>query len=89
MRLWASAAISGAALQQPGHPLQGFSCGIGIAHGPAVAGRLGTPDQFKVGVFGPVVNRAAQSRITDKALSHPILLDDGAAAALDLTHGSH
>jgi adenylate cyclase len=77
------------AAQQPGHPLQGFSCGIGIAHGPAVAGRLGTPDQFKVGVFGPVVNRAARLESLTKHFRAPILLDDGVAAALNLSHGSH
>ena len=46
--------------RQPGHRLAGFACGLGIAHGPAIAGRIGTHDQFKVGVFGPVVNRAAR-----------------------------
>jgi len=77
------------AAQQPGHPLQGFSCGIGIAHGPAVAGRLGTPDQFKVGVFGPVVNRAARLESLTKYFRAPILLDDGAAAALEQGRTSH
>jgi adenylate cyclase len=77
------------AAQQPGHPLQGFSCGIGIAHGPAVAGRLGTPDQFKVGVFGPVVNRAARLESMTKYFHLPILLDDAAAAALEQARTSH
>ena len=58
-----------------GHPLSGFACGIGIAHGPAVTGRLGTRDQAKIGVFGPVVNRAARLEGATKALSVPILID--------------
>lgn len=71
------------AAQQPGHPLYGFSCGIGIAHGSAFAGRLGTLDQFKVGVFGPVVNLAARLESMTKYFKVPILLDDNAARALD------
>jgi len=58
------------------HPLSGFACGIGIAHGPAVTGRLGTRDQAKIGVFGPVVNRAARLEGVTKALRVPILIDD-------------
>ncbi len=46
--------------QQKGNRLANFACGLGLSHGPAIAGRIGTPDQFKVGVFGPVVNRAAR-----------------------------
>jgi len=38
----------------------GFRCGIGIAHGRAVAGRIGTTDQVKVTAFGPVVNLASR-----------------------------
>ena len=77
------------AAQTPGHPLHEFSCGIGIAHGAAVAGRLGTPDQFKVGVFGPVVNRASRLESMTKFFQVPILLDDGAAAKLDYHRTSH
>jgi adenylate cyclase len=77
------------AAQTPGHPLHGFSCGIGIAHGPAVAGRLGTADQFKVGVFGPVVNRAARLESMTKFFQLPILLDDSAASKLDYHRTSH
>src|SRR5262249_21927668 len=46
--------------QEAGKPLAGFACGIGIASGPTFAGKLGTFDQFKVGVFGPVVNLASR-----------------------------
>jgi adenylate cyclase len=77
------------AAQTPGHPLHGFSCGIGLAHGSAVAGRLGTPDQFKVGVFGPVVNRASRLESMTKFFQVPILLDDSAAAKLDYHRTSH
>ena len=31
----------------------GFQVGIGIGHGPGIAGKIGTPEQAKVGVFGP------------------------------------
>ena len=37
-----------------------FSVGIGIAHGRAVAGQIGTDQQSKIGVFGPVVNQCAR-----------------------------
>src|SRR6202012_5572414 len=32
------------------HALSGFDVGIGIAHGSAIAGRLGTDQQIKIGV---------------------------------------
>src|SRR4029077_18505507 len=37
----------------------GLRCGVGIAPGPAYAGRLGTFDQAKISVFGPRVNLAS------------------------------
>jgi adenylate cyclase len=61
------------------HPLANFSCGIGLAHGPAIAGRLGTLDQFKVGVFGPVVNLASRLESLTKVYRVPILTDEGVA----------
>jgi adenylate cyclase len=57
------------------HPLTDFVCGIGLASGPAVAGKLGTADQAKIGVFGPVVNRAARLEAATKKLRVPILVD--------------
>ncbi|HUP77727.1 MAG TPA: adenylate/guanylate cyclase domain-containing protein, partial [Pirellula sp.] len=42
------------------HALSGFRAGLGIATGRAVAGRIGTVDQVKVTVFGPVVNLASR-----------------------------
>ncbi|MDX1944159.1 MAG: adenylate/guanylate cyclase domain-containing protein, partial [Pirellulaceae bacterium] len=59
-----------------GHgPLADFACGIGIAAGPVVAGMLGTDDQRKIGVFGPVVNLAARLESMTKQIGASILLD--------------
>ncbi len=57
-------------------PLSGFRCGIGIATGEAVAGKLGTAGQFKTDVFGPVVNLASRLEGITKQLRVPILADD-------------
>jgi adenylate cyclase len=70
------------AAQQKTNRLAGFACGLGLAHGPAVAGRIGTPDQFKVGVFGPVVNRAARLESLTKRFRVSILIDEAAAERL-------
>ncbi|MCC6509368.1 MAG: adenylate/guanylate cyclase domain-containing protein [Pirellulaceae bacterium] len=64
---------------EPGHPLAGFRAGIGIASGPAVAGRIGTIDQVKVTVFGPVVNLASRLEGMTKQLQTPILIDEATA----------
>jgi adenylate cyclase len=66
----------GAATGKRGGALSGFACGVGIAHGLAMAGRLGTMDQFKVGVFGPVVNLAARLESMTKHVGVPILVDE-------------
>lgn len=68
--------------QKPGRALAGFGCGIGIATGPAVAGRLGTLDQFKVDVFGPTVNLAARLETMTKLLRVPIVVDEVSAQRL-------
>ena len=68
--------------EDPDHPLARFACGIGLAHGPAVAGRLGTPDQFKVDVFGPIVNLAARLESMTKRFGVPILVDEACASRL-------
>ena len=65
--------------QRPGHPLANFQMGIGIASGPAVAGKIGTVDQAKVSVFGPVVNLASRLEGMTKILHAPILLDEETA----------
>jgi adenylate cyclase len=77
------------AAQKPGNPLAGFACGIGLAHGRAIAGRLGTAEQFKVGVFGPVVNRAARLESMTKFFQVPILVDEAVATRLSRAEGSH
>lgn len=59
-----------------GHPLANFSMGIGIAHGRAVAGKIGTRDQVKVTVFGPVVNLASRLESMTKQLRVPIVMDE-------------
>jgi len=65
--------------RRPGHPLAGFRAGIGLATGRAVAGRLGTRDQGKVSVFGPVVNLASRLEGMTKLLHVPILIDEPTA----------
>ncbi len=70
------------AAQKPDNPLAGFACGIGIASGVAFAGKLGTYDQFKVSVFGPVVNLASRLESMTKQLQVPILLDERSARLL-------
>jgi adenylate cyclase len=64
-----------AAAPMPDHPLADFQVGIGLATGNAVAGRIGTEDQVKVTVFGPLVNRASRLEGMTKLLHAPILLD--------------
>ncbi|MFO0884855.1 MAG: adenylate/guanylate cyclase domain-containing protein [Pirellulales bacterium] len=56
--------------------LANFRVGIGLASGRAVAGKIGTSDQVKVTVFGPVVNLAARLEGMTKLLRVPILLDE-------------
>ncbi len=55
--------------------LSGFRMGIGIATGRAVADKIGTVDQVKVTVFGPVVNLASRLESMTKVLRAPILID--------------
>ena len=61
------------------HPLADFEMGIGITHGRAVAGKIGTAEQVKVTVFGPVVNLASRLESMTKQLRVPILLDETTA----------
>ncbi len=55
--------------------LGGFQTGIGIASGKAVAGKIGSSDQVKVTVFGPVVNLAARLEAMTRAFGVAILVD--------------
>ena len=73
-------AAGAADLNQGGRPLTDFRVGIGIASGKAVAGKIGTVDQVKVTVFGPVVNLASRLEGMTKILKAPILVDSVTAA---------
>ncbi len=53
-----------------------FRCGIGIASGRAVAGRIGTVDQVKVTAFGPVVNLASRLEGLTKVFGVEIIVDE-------------
>jgi adenylate cyclase len=65
--------------RDPAHPLYGFRAGIGIATGRAVAGGIGSPEQAKVTVFGPVVTLASRLQDMTKLLRAPILIDEATA----------
>ncbi len=67
------------AAQRDDHPLTDFRVGIGMATGPAVAGKIGTIDQVKVTVFGPVVNLASRLETMTKILRAPVLIDEETA----------
>lgn len=56
--------------------LDGFHVGIGIATGRAIAGRIGTRDHAKIGIFGPVVNLASRLEGLTKKVGATILMDD-------------
>lgn len=64
------------AARRDDHPLTDFRVGIGVATGPAVAGKIGTVDQVKVTVFGPVVNLASRLETMTKVLRAPLLIDE-------------
>ncbi len=65
-----------------GYDAGGFRCGIGIASGRAVAGRIGTVDQVKVTAFGPVVNLASRLEGLTKAFGAEVIIDQATAAAI-------
>lgn len=71
--------------------LEGFSVGVGIAHGRAIAGQIGTSAQAKVGVFGPVVNQGSRMEGMSKQFGVPIVVDettaDFAARFLEASEG--
>jgi adenylate cyclase len=64
----------------PGHPLADFKIGIGLANGRAIAGRIGSDEQAKLGVFGPVVNLGSRLEGMTKQFGVPILMDEACAA---------
>jgi adenylate cyclase len=59
-----------------------FRVGIGMASGRAVAGKIGTADQVKVTVFGPVANLAARLESLTRRVHAQILVDPAIAAAI-------
>lgn len=69
-----------AAAARPDDPLADFQLGLGLATGKAVAGKIGTVDQVKVSVFGPVVNLSSRLESMTKTLHAPILLDERTAS---------
>lgn len=62
--------------------LGGFQMGIGIATGTAVAGKIGTSDQVKVTVFGPVPNLASRLESMTRLIGSNVLLDQATADKL-------
>lgn len=64
------------AMNDENSPLSGFQVGIGVAHGRAIAGKIGTQEQIKVGAFGPVVNQGARLESMTKHVRAPILIDE-------------
>lgn len=65
--------------EDPASLLHGFSVGMGVVHGRAIAGQIGTTKQAKVGVFGPVVNQGARLEGLTKQLGVPICIDEATA----------
>lgn len=65
---------------RPDDPFGDFRVGVGIAHGTAIAGKIGTDHQSKFGVFGPIVNLGARLEGMTKHLRAPILVDEPTAA---------
>lgn len=65
------------------HPLRNFQVGLGVAHGRAVAGKIGTAEQVKVTVFGPVVNLASRLEGMTKQFRVPIVVDEATAAIVN------
>jgi adenylate cyclase len=77
------------ASRQPANPLNGIRCGVGIATGRAIAGKLGTLDQFKIDLFGTAVNLAARLETMTKLLGVPVLIDERSAEELNADANAH
>jgi adenylate cyclase len=65
--------------KSPHHPLSDFRVGIGVAHGRAIAGKIGTGGRVSVTVFGPVVNLASRLEGMTKRLHVPVIIDEPTA----------
>lgn len=59
--------------------LEGFTCGVGIAHGRAIAGQIGTSQQAKIGVFGPIVNQGSRIEGLTRQFGVGICIDEATA----------
>lgn len=59
-----------------------LSCGIGIAHGQVMAGRMGASELAKVDVFGPTVNLASRLESLTKKFGARILVNEEVAKHL-------
>jgi len=68
--------------QESEHPLYGYQVGIALGYGLAIAGRIGSEQQTKVGVFGPVVNLTSRLEGIAKRIGASILLDGEMAQAV-------
>jgi len=68
--------------QEPEHPLYDYQVGIALGCGLAIAGRIGSKQQTKVGVFGPVVNLTSRLEGFAKHVGASILLDGEMAKAV-------
>ena len=62
--------------EEHGNLLEGFKVGLGVSHGNAIAGQIGTPKQAKVGVFGPVVNQGARLESMTRQYNVGICIDE-------------
>jgi adenylate cyclase len=68
--------------QDEAHPLYGFNVGLALGFGHAIAGQIGSDDQIKVGVFGPVVNFTSRLEGITKQVGASILIDGAMADAI-------
>ncbi len=68
------------AVKDDQHSLAGFQVGIGVAHGRAIAGKIGTSEQIKVGAFGPTVNLGSRLEGMTKQLRAAVLVDESTAS---------
>ena len=82
----ASACLAALSIQQefhhterPNDLLDDFSIGMGIACGNAIAGQIGTTQQQKIGVFGPVVNQGSRLEGMTRQLGVSICTDENTA----------
>ncbi len=60
-----------------------FGCGIGLAHGPAVVGGLGTYHNFKLDAYGTTMNLASRLESLTKVYGVQILVNEAIAQRLN------